>query len=86
MTNVFPPSFVVPARMFQGTIGVEAELDEESTSSPRKSILDKVSERMEESTATRESDALDVLRSDLGDKEGTSTRVEKRSGLDMLFG
>lgn len=67
--------------MFHGTIGVEAELDEEFTSRPRKSltsILDKVSERMEESAAMSESD---VRWSDL---EGA--RVEKRSGLDMLFG
>jgi hypothetical protein len=78
--------------MFQGTIGVEIETDEESVSRPRKSlksILDRVSERMEESTGTTESDALDVPQSDLAaalDKDGGNTRAEKRSALDMLFG
>ena len=66
--------------MFHGTIGVKPELDEESTSRP--SILDKVSERMEESTPTSESDALGAVL----DEDGLSTRVEKCSALDMLFG
>lgn len=78
MTNVFPPSFLVPARMFQGTIGVESDEDEVSESSPRKSlksILDRVSERMEESTARSEPDAVDVPQSEAG--EGAD--------LDMLL-
>jgi hypothetical protein len=75
---VFPPSFLVPVRMFQGTIGVEKEEDEVSESSPRKSlksILDKVSERMEELTAMGEPDSVDVPQSEAG--EGAD--------LDMLF-